>query len=30
MLAIDKIDDPAVAPNLIDDASEGMIESALQ
>ncbi|MGF6638037.1 hypothetical protein OKW38_000376 [Paraburkholderia sp. MM5496-R1] len=28
MLAIDRIDDPAVALNLIDDASEGMTESA--
>ncbi|KAK45387.1 hypothetical protein QCE73_33685 [Caballeronia sp. LZ029] len=26
MLAIDKIDDPAVALNLIDDASEGLPE----
>jgi hypothetical protein len=30
MLAIDKINDPAVALNLIDDASEGMTESAPQ
>ncbi|WP_244818320.1 hypothetical protein [Caballeronia sp. Lep1P3] len=30
MLAIDKIDDPAVVLNLIDDASEGMTESAPQ
>jgi len=30
MLAIDQIDDPAVALNLIDDASEGMTESAPQ
>ncbi|MBB5499758.1 hypothetical protein [Paraburkholderia sp. MM5384-R2] len=28
MLAIDRIDDPTVALNLIDDASEGMTESA--
>ncbi|SAL59215.1 hypothetical protein AWB74_02853 [Caballeronia arvi] len=30
MLAIDKIDDAAVALNLIDDASEGMTESERQ
>ncbi|CAB3786019.1 hypothetical protein LMG28688_02185 [Paraburkholderia caffeinitolerans] len=30
MLAIDKIDDPTVALNLIDDASEGMTESMQQ
>jgi hypothetical protein len=30
MLAIDRIDDPAAALNLIDDASEGMSESAPQ
>jgi hypothetical protein len=30
MLAIDTIDDPAVALNLIDDASEGMAESTPQ
>lgn len=28
MLAIDRIDDPTAALNLIDDASEGMPESA--
>ncbi|MGF6439531.1 hypothetical protein [Paraburkholderia youngii] len=30
MLAIDRIDDPTAAMNLIDDASEGMPESAPQ
>jgi len=30
MLAIDKIDDPAVALNLIDDVSKEMTESAPQ